>query len=167
MSFRSFPTNLVPGAVVDPKSGSPTQTFYKFLLALFNSTGGGDGIVPQVSTGLTATGVTSSGNATQSTALLLAADWNQVTGAPTAANPSPPPTTFFSGVALPSLQPGNDITVWNDTANTLLVYPFSDAGIGSGAVNSPYSLPAGDLAYFQCWSSTLVIPLIKVNPLTL
>jgi hypothetical protein len=140
MSFRSFPTSMVQGALIVPQSGQPTNFFYKFLLALFNSAGGGDGIVPVVSGALTAEGNS------QQTALVLAADWNLVETVPAG-----------SGVVMPALSPGNDITVWNASGSNLNVYPFAGAAINAGAANAAYVLAPGDLAYFQCWSTTQLI----------
>lgn len=158
MSFQSFPYNFPTAALalVDPKSGQPTNFFWQFLLSLFNRTGSSDGISPIVnSTKAPQTPLTATGNS-QATALALGADWNEVATVPPG-----------SGVAIPSLSLGNDISVWNSSANTLLVYPPSGLAIGGLNANAGYSLGAGLLAYFQCWRTTLIIPIIKVNPLTL
>lgn len=163
MGFNNFPYQFPPASqqFVNPQNGQPTLNLWRFLQALFNRTGQSNGTTYQVATGLTAAGTA------QATALALGADWNQVTSAP---NPSGSPTGPFSGVVLPSMQPGSDITVWNaDTGvhDTLNVYPFAGAEIGSGAANAAYPIAPGFLVYFQCWSSTLIVPIIKVNPLTL
>jgi hypothetical protein len=131
---------------VNQQSGNLTPNSYKFELALFNRTGAGTGIVPVVQTGLVA-----QGNG-QSNALLLAADWNRVDT-----------VTSGSGVVMPTLQPGNDISVWNNGGNNLEVYPFSGAAINGGTVNAGVSLTPGQLAYFQCWTTTNVLQVITVS----
>ncbi len=160
MSAQAFATNFpAPKTPLVDKGGLATQDGRFLWLAFFNRTGGADGIIPIVKTGLIAQG------SSQTTALALGGDWNQVTSAP-----SPSISGPFSGVIIPSMSPGNDIWIWNADTNafdTLNVYPFSSAQIGFGAANAAYQLGPGLLAYFQCWSTTQIIPIIKVNPLTL
>jgi hypothetical protein len=136
MSIFAYPRNFPQGTIIDPK-GVPNTDGKYLLLSLFNRTGGNDGIVPVVQTGLIAQG------AAQTTALLLAGDWNEVdTVAP------------GTGVQMPSMKPGNDITVLNNGANPLNLYPFGGAGIDGGAINAPISIPVGQLRYLQCWTTT-------------
>jgi hypothetical protein len=159
MSFQGFQTNFPQTALIDLKTGLLTKDGRLLLTALWQRTGSGPGIIPIVSPPLTATGTT------QATALGLVADWNRVTSSPPVS-----PTGPFSGVVMANLSPGNDIWVWNaDTAvnHNLNVYPFLGAAIGAGVVNAFYQLSPGLLVYFQCWSTTLIIPIIKVNSLTL
>jgi hypothetical protein len=138
--FQSFQQNFPTGAIVAPQTGLMTTLGKYFLQSLWSRTGSATGLL-QVATGLTAAGTT------QATALALGSDWNQVTTVPAG-----------SGVALPAMQPGADIIVWNAAVQTapgqpaLLIYPFSGAAINNGAVNVPFSLPVGQLAYIQCWS---------------
>ena len=123
-------------------NGLPTVAYGRgFLQALFTRTGVGSGIVPVVSPALMATG-TNIG-----TALQLAADWNNVTT-----------TTAGTGVAIAALlnlQPGNDIWVVNAGANNLQVYPPNATtqidALGNGVA---YTLAAGKLRCFQCWTAT-------------
>lgn len=136
MSIQAFPAQLMPGVFIDPKTGNLDVNAAKFLLALWNRTGQGTGIVPIVSKALTATGTT------LAAALGLTDDWNLVATTPAA-----------SGVRILALKPGNDITVWNLGANALNVYP-PDANtqidaLGNGA---PFSLATGKLRVFQCWT---------------
>lgn len=137
MSFRQWPYSMIAGSqsLSNQQNGQPTTNTYKFLLALFNRSGGGTGIVPQVDNSVTAAG---SG---QGDATVLTADWNNVSAG-------------AGGVVMPTMQPGNDITVLNTTGGSINVYPFSGAAINGGAANSPVTLSPGELGYFQCWTNT-------------
>jgi hypothetical protein len=138
VSIQAFQQNFQQTRpLVDPKTGVLTVDGQYLLLALWNRTGQGSGIVPVVSPPLTATG---SG---QGDALGLVADWNDVESVP-----------GTSGVVMPILKPGNDITVYNGSGNSLNVYPFSGARIDIAAVNAAISMAPGELRYFQCWSTT-------------
>jgi len=138
MSFQSFQQNYQKTRpLVDPKTGILTVDGDYLLLALWNRTGLGSGIVPVVSPPLTATG------SSQSDALGLIADWNDVETVPAS-----------SGVIMPPMSPGNDITVFNGSGTTLNVYPFLGAKIDTGAVNAPFPLIAGERRCFQCWGTT-------------
>jgi hypothetical protein len=150
MSFNSFPFNFPTAALplVD-NQGKPTNFFWQYLLSLFNRTGSADGIDPQVvPSPLTAAGTS------QATALALGADWNWIGTVPVG-----------TGAVIPAMKPGNDIWVWNAGANPLNVFPFSGAQIGSaGTINAAVALAAGHLAYFQCWSPTLLLKIIDTVP---
>jgi hypothetical protein len=127
--------------VVDDK-GVPTVSIGRSLLqALYNRSGGQDGIVPTVSKPLTAAGTTSAD------ALGLKDDWNNVTT-----------TGSGSGVIISpllDLQPGNDIWVFNGGANNLNVYPPSaSVVIDAQGAGTPFVLGNGKLRCFQCWTST-------------
>lgn len=141
MSIQKFPAQFLPTAALVDKNGVPTTNYGRgFLLALFNRTGAGTGIVPAVSPPLAATG------STIADALQLTADWNnvQTVGAGT-------------GVAIASalnLQPGNDIWVFNGGVNNLDVYPPDAVTIIDAlAAGDAFVLAPGKLRCFQCWSA--------------
>jgi hypothetical protein len=137
MSINGFAQNFPQGvALIDLTNGQLTSNGYYLLLALWNRTGGGNGL-PSVSSPLTASGTT------QADALALGSDWNDVETV--GAN---------SGVLIPQMQPGADIVVWNGSANPLNVYPFSGAKIDGLGVNVAFSLAASKMRLFQCWSIT-------------
>lgn len=139
MSFQGFPYKFPQGPLVNPASGMHTTDGRNFQLSLFNRTGGSNGIGPNVNTGLIAQGNR------QTNALQLGADWNQVDSA-----------AAGTGVQLPMMKPGNDITVVNNTGNSLTVYPFGGAQIDNGAINEPVTLAPGEQRYFQTWTTTQV-----------
>lgn len=88
-------------------------------------------------TGLTATGTT------QGTALLLAADYNEVST-----------VAAGSGVVMPATSSGASITVWNRGANALKVYPPSGGAINGLSANAPFVIMAGYSNTFEATSST-------------
>jgi hypothetical protein len=139
MSFQSFPFNFMSGGtpIINQQNGQPTSTFYKWMLAVFNRTGSGTGIVPLAKIGLVASG------SSQKDALGLTADWNRI-------------DSGAGGVAMPSMQPGNDISVLNNTGSAINVYPFTGAMINGGGADAPYSLAPGDLALFEVWTTTQI-----------
>jgi hypothetical protein len=56
------------------------------------------------------------------------------------------------------LQPGQDIEVFNgDAADALAVFPPVGFKIDALATNAAFSLAAGKLRIFQCWSTTQLI----------
>jgi hypothetical protein len=120
-------------AFIDKATGNLTKDGSRFLLALWNRTGAGTGIVPKVSDPLTATG------ADVGTALMLKDDWNVITAGANNA-----------GVVMLALKPGNDIQVMNKGPNTYQVYPFDPAvaidALGAGAA---FSLAPGKLRIFE------------------
>lgn len=141
MSIQKFASLFNPRTPLVDKLGIPSTNYgQQFLLALWNRTGGGTGIVPSVDATLVATG------ATIADALQLTKDWNGTQTTPAG-----------SGVAIASalnLQPGNDIWVFNGGLNNLNVYPPSGAvqidALGNG---NPYVLASGKLRCFQCWTA--------------
>lgn len=137
MSFQAFPYSFIQGPLVNPSNGRYTNDHRNFLLSLYNRTGGADGIGPTVTNGLIA-----QGNA-QTNALLLGHDWNQVDTVP-----------LGTGVQVPPLKPGNDITIFNNGQKTLNVYPMGGAAIDSGAVNAPMALAPGQKLTLQSWTPT-------------
>ena len=90
-----------------------------------------------IAVGLTAAGTT------QATGLVLGKDINVV--ATTAAN---------TGVVLPIAVAGMTVTVINEGANTLNVYPATNASIDSGAVNTAFALGSGARLQFVAASAT-------------
>jgi hypothetical protein len=111
--------------------GRHTKDARFFSLAMFRRTGGGTGIVPQVSPSLAATGTP----ADNEQALLH--DWNVF-------------DTVAAGAArkLPVLLPGQDVQVFNNGANAITLNPQGQA-IDGGAVNAPYVLAPGKTRIFQ------------------
>jgi hypothetical protein len=84
---------------------------------------------------------------TQGTATQLGADNNDVSTVP--AN---------SGVILPAMNPGDDVTVYNGGANALLIYPPVGGQIKGLGVNVGYSLAtATPLCYVVCITPTLYV----------
>lgn len=120
----------------DPQTGQLTRIGSYFLLALWNRTGTGTGIVPKVSDPLVAAG------ASIADALMLVTDWNLV-GTVAAG----------TGVQILPLKPGNDIQVYNNGANALLIYP-PDANTQIDALGNgvAFSLAPGKLRIFECWT---------------
>lgn len=137
MSIQRFAHNFFAAGPFVDKAGALTVDASRFLLALFNRTGMGTGIVPVVSDVLVATGTTAAD------ALGLINDWNLVGT-----------TAAGSGVKILPLKPGNDIQVFNAGANSLKVYPPSGFQIDALGVDQPYVLAAGKLRIFECWGLT-------------
>lgn len=143
MSIQKYAAQFLPTAALVDQNGIPTTSYGRaFLLALFNRTGAGNGIIPIVSPPLTAIGLTIDD------ALQLSSDWNYVT------------TAEVGGAVVISsalnLQPGNDIWVFNFSANYLNVYPPSaNVSIDALSAGSPYALPSGARSRcFQCLTAT-------------
>lgn len=137
MSIQRFAHNFFGADAFTKADGTLMVNASKFLLALWNRTGGGTGIIPQVSDPLTATG------ANVVTALGLTKDWNNVSDVPTG-----------SGVQLPVMKPGNDCQVKNTGAHALKIYPASpDVQIDALGNGAAFSLAAGKLRIFECWTS--------------
>lgn len=62
-----------------------------------------------------------------------------------------PAFTAGAGYVLPASNPPDRLTVENgDTTDELLIYPPSGASINGGTANAAVSLPAQDVAMFQC-----------------
>jgi hypothetical protein len=92
---------------------------------------------------LAATGLTASGS-TQGTALAITASVNNVTTVAT-----------NTGVVLPIPSPGDRISVVNNGANALNVYPASGGTIGDLATNAPTSLAVGKVLTVVAATTTL------------
>jgi hypothetical protein len=98
-------------------------------------------ILGSVANGLTATGVG------QSDALALTSDLNVFSTVATG-----------TGARLQAnLARGDEITVANNGANALLVYPPTGAAIGTAATNAGVSVAAGKLGVFTLITPTLFI----------
>ena len=137
MSFQAFPYRFIKGPLVHPDTGLHTADGLQFNLSLFNRTGGSDCIAPTVTPGLIAQ------CNSQTSALLLGHDWNQIDAVP-----------IGTGVQIPPMKPGLDITVFNNGQNPLNVYPFGGAAINNGAINAPSVLAPGQMLKLQCWTTT-------------
>jgi hypothetical protein len=107
-----------------------------FFRALWNRTGAGTGIDNSVGLGLAALGTT------QSTALALTDDWNQIITA-----------AAGSGVVLPALAGGQSIFIANEGLNPVAVYPPIGSAIDALSVNGAYSLTNGKLQLYSFFSS--------------
>lgn len=139
MSFQAFHNNFPQMPLVDPKTGLMTKDGRLLLTTMWQRTGGGTGIVPIVNGALTAAGTT------QQNALGLTGDWNNVET-----------VASGTGVVMPTLKPGNDITVRNSGSNPLNVYPFPGSQINANAINAPHVVAPGVAVTYQCWSTTQV-----------
>jgi len=90
------------------------------------------------------TGVSAAGTG-QSDATLLAYAHNTISTVAAGAGVKLPVITF----------PGEEMTVFNDGANNLLVYPSTGAQINALGANNPFTLPTGQAITFRTSSSTL------------
>lgn len=122
----SIPT---PDQPLTDDTGRVSQVWYRYWLSLLNRTNTALSIT--VTTGIAAAG------ATQATATALTARLNQVVT-----------VALNAGVRLAAFGGGLDLTVWNDGANPLNVYPPVGYGIDAAGVNAPYSLPVGKSQIF-------------------
>ena len=144
--IQLFPTNFPPSntPIVDDK-GAMSIPGMAFFRALFNRTGQNNGSIYTPANTLSSTGTT------QADALVLTADWNNVTT-----------VSSGTGVILPTLTAGQMVWVFNnDLANNLNVYPPSGASITyqsvTTAANSPISLAFASLAAFFYFSNTSIV----------
>lgn len=66
------------------------------------------------------------------------------------------------GVLLPTASAGTQVTLKNNAAGALLVYPFTGDGINAVAVNSPYSMAGFTTATFIAYDVTTwyTVPLV-------
>jgi len=145
MSLQLFPTNFpTTNTPIVNASGAMSNPGMSFFRALFNRTGQDSGSQFATANNLVATG------ATQATALLLQADWNNITNA----------GTF--GVRLPALTEGQQVWVFNnDPLNQLLIYPPSGAsityiGVNAG-INNPVTLSAANIFAAFYFSDTEIV----------
>ena len=146
MSAQAFATNFpAPKTPLVDKGGLATQDGRFLWLAFFNRTGGADGIIPIVS------GTPLSPNkqllvAAGANALPLTDDWNYF-------------GTVGAGLAclLQIKSPGQDVKVFNGGANPLAIFPPPGFQIDALAVNAAFSLAAGKMRTFECWSVTQLV----------
>lgn len=103
-------------------------------------------LATQMTLGSIANGLTAAGS-TQGTAAALPADINVFST-----------VAASTGAILPaSLAPADEITVANNGANALLVYPPVGAAIGTAGTNTGVSVAAGKIGVFTRISNTLFI----------
>ena len=138
----NFPTSNTP--IVDDK-GAMSLPGMAFFRALFNRTGQDSGSAYATSNTLSSIGTT------QATALVLNADWNNVTT-----------VASGTGVLLPSLTQGQMVWVFNnDPAQNLNVYPPIGASITyqsvNAGVNNPVSLAFASLLAAFYFSNTSIV----------
>lgn len=128
----SIPTIEDPIAEPAEVGKQPRTTFiwWRFFQELVNRTAN---TIPY----LTATGIVAAGT-TQATATELNDEWNQVVTTP-----------VNSGVVITPFGTGTSVTVWNNGANSLKVYPPVGYDMDGGAVNAPYALAAGKVQIFS------------------
>lgn len=141
MKLAPFPQPFPPPqeVIVDPRTGSFTHIGRKLSEAVWSRTGGGDGIIPSIATGLVSTGTT------QLTALLLTDDWNSVDI-----------VAAGTGVAIPALQPGQQILVFNGGGNAMNIFPFVGGNIDGAGVNAAYVLGSLKIQGFMVWTLTQI-----------
>lgn len=144
--IQLFPTNFPPSntPIIDEK-GAMSNPGMSFFRALFNRTGQDSG------SAYTSANTLSSAGTTQATALVLTADWNNITT-----------VASGTGVILPALTAGQMVWVFNnDPANNLNVYPPSGASITyqsvNAGVNSPISLAFASLVAAFYFSNTSIV----------
>lgn len=144
--IQLFPTNFPPSntPIIDDRGvmSNPGMAFFR---ALFNRTGQDNGSL------YSAAGTLSSLGTTQATALVLTADWNNVTA-----------VASGTGVTLPALTAGQMVWVFNnDPANNLNVYPPNGASITyqsvNAGVNNPVSLAFASLLAAFYFSNTSIV----------
>ena len=90
-----------------------------------------------------ATGLTAAGT-TQATAYAISSSSSQFTTVPAG-----------SGAILGQVPVGGSVTIYNDGANALSVYPPSGAAFANQAANSPSSVPAGASAIYRRLSTNV------------
>ncbi len=129
---------LPPQTPMTDTAGRHTKDARFWHLAIWNRTGGGTGIVPQVGAALAAAGDRFSN------AVETLHDWNVVSTVPVG-----------SGMKLPVLQPGQDVQYFNQSLNDLLIYPGDQSidGLGPGVA---YLIPAGKKRMFEATASGVI-----------
>src|ERR1035437_681839 len=144
--IQLFPTNFPPSntPIVDDK-GAMSIPGMAFFRALFNRTGQNNGSIYTPANTLSSIGTT------QADALVLTADWNNVTA-----------VASGTGVILPTLTAGQMVWVFNnDPTNNLNVYPPSGASITyqsvTTGVNNPISLAFASLVAVFYFSNTSIV----------
>lgn len=109
-------------------------------------TAGLSAVQAQAIQGTVANTLTATGS-TQATALPLGADINNVTT-----------VTASTGVILPAMNPGDEITTHNGGANALALYPPVGASINALGANAAYSIAtATPLCFTYCVTPTLYL----------
>ena len=114
------------------QGSAPTRSFFFFLQALFNRTGGQSGIPFTIGANLSAL------DTTLANALALTNDYNEVLLAP------------GTGVRLANLQPGQMQWVYNGTGGGINVFPTASGQIDALAVGAAYVLANGKTQVFTC-----------------
>ena len=147
MTTILYPTNFPPqtNPVID-KTGNMTIPGTNFWKALWNRTGGGTGIIPTTQNSITSAGTT------QLNAFALMNDWNSITTSN---------VSGLSGVILPALTGGQQITIMNNSPHSVLVYPpvggnLTVLGVAS-ATNAPFTLISTDAVIFFYFSDTDIV----------
>lgn len=127
--------NLPPpqSPFVNQATGFLSNDGYLYLLGIINQ------LQNAVPTSSIATGLEAQGT-TQSTALQLTSQWNEITSAIGGGT---------NGVLLDAFQPGQAQSVFNNSGVTINVYPPPGAKINSLGVNVAYSLTNGSRQTFQ------------------
>jgi hypothetical protein len=146
MSIKHIPAHFIPSApVVEPTTGTPTVAHGRaFMQAMHQRTGGGTGIVPQVTPQTSLLKATGTG---MNDALGLTQDWNHVGTVPAGTGVQIAPEL--------ALQAGNDIWVFNNGANNLNVFPpDGQTQIDALAVGDPFVLAPGKSRCFQCLATS-------------
>lgn len=118
--------------ITTPSTGIGTNAFFYLVRALFNRSGGPNGIIDTIGAALMAAGTN------QQTALTLSNDYNEV-------------LTGNGGVSLAALQPGQRQWVYNGLGGNLNVYPCATGEIDALGANAPYVLAAGKTQIFVCY----------------
>lgn len=134
MSITLYPTQFPPQTApfVDPDGKLNNNTGNPFLVAMWQRTGSGTGIVNDVEIGLLSNGAS---------ALELISDWNEVT------------LDTGHGAILPALVGGQSVLVFNNSGGALLIAPPIGASI-DGVPLTPYSLPNNKMQIFFYFSDT-------------
>src|SRR5665647_1052765 len=144
--IQLFQTNFpAPNTPITDQQGAMTTPGMAFFRALWNRTGQNSGAAYATSNALASIGIT------QADALVLTADWNNVTT-----------VAAGSGVILPALTQGQMVWVFNnDPAQNLNVYPPIGASITyqsvTTGVNSPISLAFASLIAAFYFSNTTIV----------
>jgi hypothetical protein len=141
----NFPAPKTP--LVKKEDFTATQDLRFLLLALFNRTGGADGVPVVTATPASVNKVLLvAAGTTQANALPLTDDWNYF-------------GTVGAGLACLLLitKPGTDQRVFNGGINNLAVFPQPAFQIDALSLNSAFILAPGKLRIFECWSTSQLV----------